>query len=155
MESLLKEELVSFGASKVKETRAGVSFQGPMELAYRVCLWSRIANRVLFPITHFPAETPEDLYEGIRTINWDEHLKNSGTLAVDFNASRSTITHTKYGALKVKDGIVDYFRDQTGTRPSIELHTPDIRVNVFLFNNEAKVCIDLSGESLHRRGYRK
>ena len=154
MESLLVNELISLGASEVKETRAGASFEGPMELAYRVCLWSRLANRVLFPITQFPADTPEALYEGIRSISWEEHLKNSGTLAVDFHASRSAITHTKYGALKVKDGIVDYFRDKTGTRPSVDLNTPDIRINVFTLNNEARVSLDLSGESLHRRGYR-
>ena len=154
MESFLVNELISLGASEVKETRAGASFEGPMELAYRVCLWSRLANRVLFPITQFPADTPEALYEGIRSISWEEHLKNSGTLAVDFHASRSAITHTKYGALKVKDGIVDYFRDKTGTRPSVDLNTPDIRINVFTLNNEARVSLDLSGESLHRRGYR-
>jgi 23S rRNA (guanine2445-N2)-methyltransferase / 23S rRNA (guanine2069-N7)-methyltransferase len=154
MEPFLKDELISLGASEVKETRAGASFKGSMELAYRVCLWSRIANRVLFPITQFPAKTPEALYEGIRAIHWEAHLKNSGTLAVDFKSSRSVITHTKYGALKVKDGIVDYFRDKTGNRPSVELNTPDIRVNVFVLNNEAKVSLDLSGESLHRRGYR-
>ena len=154
MESFLVNELITLGASEVKETRAGASFEGPMELAYRVCLWSRMANRVLFPITQFPADTPEALYEGIRSISWEEHLKNSGTLAVDFHASRSAITHTKYGALKVKDGIVDYFRDKTGTRPSVDLNTPDIRVNVFILNNEARVSLDLSGESLHRRGYR-
>jgi 23S rRNA (guanine2445-N2)-methyltransferase / 23S rRNA (guanine2069-N7)-methyltransferase len=154
MEPFLRDELISLGASEVKETRAGASFRGPMELAYRVCLWSRMANRVLFPITQFPAETPEALYEGIRGICWEAHLKNSGTLAVDFNTSRSAMTHTKYGAQKVKDGIVDYFRDKTGTRPSVDLDTPDIRVNVFVLNNEATVSLDLSGESLHRRGYR-
>ncbi len=154
MEPFLRDELISLGASEVKETRAGASFKGSMELAYRVCLWSRMANRVLFPITQFSADTPEALYEGIRGICWEAHLRNSGTLAVDFNTSRSAITHTKYGALKVKDGIVDYFRDKSGTRPSVDLDTPDIRVNVLLLNNEAKVSLDLSGESLHRRGYR-
>ena len=154
MESFLVDELKSLGALEVKETRAGASFVGSWEVAYRVCLWSRIANRVLFPFAQFPAETPEALYEGIRRIAWEDHLKNSGTLAVDFHSSKSAITHTKYGALKVKDGIVDYFRDKTGIRPSVEFNTPDVRVNVFLFNDEARVCIDLSGESLHRRGYR-
>ncbi|MBF0279107.1 MAG: bifunctional 23S rRNA (guanine(2069)-N(7))-methyltransferase RlmK/23S rRNA (guanine(2445)-N(2))-methyltransferase RlmL [SAR324 cluster bacterium] len=154
MESFLVEELESLGAQEVKETRAGASFSGSWELAYRVCLWSRIANRVLFPFARFSAETPEELYEGIRAIRWEDHVKNSGTLAVDFHSSRSAIKHTKYGALKVKDGIVDYFRDKTGVRPSVEFKTPDLRVNIFLMNDEARVCIDLSGESLHRRGYR-
>lgn len=154
MESFLVDELQSLGAVEVKETRAGAAFEGSWELAYRVCLWSRIANRVLFPIAYFAAKTPPALYDGIRSIRWEDHLRNSATLAVDFNCTKSKITHSKYGALKVKDGIVDYFRDKTGARPSVELKTPDVRVNVFLHNNRARVCIDLAGESLHRRGYR-
>jgi len=154
MESILVEELQSLGADNVKETRAGASFEGTLELAYRVCLWSRIANRVLFPIARFRAETPDQLYEGIRGVSWEEHCNKTGTIAVDFHSIKSHITHTKYGALKAKDGIVDYFRDKTQSRPSIDLRTPDIRINVFVMKDQARVSIDLSGESLHRRGYR-
>ncbi len=154
MEPLLADELRALGASTVAETRAGVSFEGSLMLAYRACLWSRIANRVLLPLATFAAPTPEDLYDGVRTIHWDEHLGVEGTLAVDFTASNSQITHTHFGALKVKDAIVDQFRDATGERPSVARECPDVRINLYLLRDVATVSIDLAGESLHRRGYR-
>ena len=154
MEPLLADELRALGASTVAETRAGVSFEGPLTLAYRVCLWSRIANRILLPLATFAAPTPEDLYDGVRTIRWDEHLGVDGTLAVDFSASNSQITHTHFGALKVKDAIVDQFRDATGERPSVARECPDVRINLYLLRDVATISIDLAGESLHRRGYR-
>jgi 23S rRNA (guanine2445-N2)-methyltransferase / 23S rRNA (guanine2069-N7)-methyltransferase len=138
----------------VKETRAGVAFEGTLAIGYRACLWSRLASRILLPLTSFPASTPEELYAGVQTIAWKEHLAAEGTLAVDFTTSQSAITHSHYGALKVKDAIVDQLRDEFGVRPSIDTAQPDIRVNVYLLRDQATVSLDLSGESLHRRGYR-
>jgi len=155
MEELLAAELRGFGAAAVAVGRAGVSFRGPLETAYQACLWSRVANRVLLPLASFPAPTPEALYRGIRTIRWSEHLAPGRTLAVDFATSRSAITHSHFGALKTKDAIVDQLRDQTGTRPSVSVERPDVRVNVYLHDDRATVSIDLSGESQHRRGYRE
>ena len=154
IEPLLADELRALGAGDVKETRAGVTFSGDLALAYRVCLWSRVANRVLLPLAQFPAPTPEALYDGVRGIDWAEHLDQNGTLAVDFNTYRSAITHTHYGALKVKDAIVDQFRERTGVRPSVATNEPDVRINVYVHADVASLSIDLSGESLHRRGYR-
>ncbi|MDH3514954.1 MAG: bifunctional 23S rRNA (guanine(2069)-N(7))-methyltransferase RlmK/23S rRNA (guanine(2445)-N(2))-methyltransferase RlmL, partial [Gammaproteobacteria bacterium] len=154
IEPLLADELRALGAVSVKETRAGVAFEGPLATGYRACLWSRLANRVLLPLESFPAPTPEALYEGIQTIAWKEHLAADGTLAVDFTSSQSAITHSHYGALKAKDAIVDQLRDEFGVRPSIDTARPDIRVNVYLLRDQATVSLDLSGESLHRRGYR-
>lgn len=154
MEALLAGELTQLGATDVKAERAGVSFSGTLETAYRVCLWSRVATRILFPIARFEARTPDELYEGIKAIDWSDHLAPSGTLAVDFASSRSAITHTHFGALKVKDAIVDQFRERSGARPSVDLTRPDLRVNVYLQQDRATVGIDLSGDSLHRRGYR-
>jgi len=154
IEPLLADELRALGAENVKETRAGVTFSGDLALAYRVCLWSRVANRVLLPIAQFPAPTPEALYDGVRGIDWATHLDQNGTLAVDFNTYRSAITHTHYGALKVKDAIVDQFRERTGVRPSVATNEPDVRINVYVHADVASLSIDLSGESLHRRGYR-
>ena len=154
MEGLLADELRQLGAANVSETRAGVGFQGDLATAYRVCLWSRVANRVLLPVGQFPAADPEQLYEGVMAINWQEHLAVDGSLAVDFSTVRSEITHTQYGSQKVKDAIVDQFRHETGERPSVDKDCPDLRVNVFLFRDQATVNIDLSGDSLHRRGYR-
>ena len=154
IESLLADELRALGAEGVKETRAGVAFEGTLTIGYRACLWSRLANRILLPLTSFPAPTPEELYAGAQTIAWKEHLAAEGTLAVDFTTSQSAITHSHYGALKVKDAIVDQLREEFGARPSVDTAQPDIRVNVYLLRDQATVSLDLSGESLHRRGYR-
>jgi 23S rRNA (guanine2445-N2)-methyltransferase / 23S rRNA (guanine2069-N7)-methyltransferase len=113
-----------------------------------------VANRVLLPIAEFPAPTPEALYEGAHAVAWHEHLATDGTLAVDCTSSRSAITHTQYAALKVKDAVVDQFRERTGARPSVDVATPDLRINLHLDRNVATLSVDLSGDSLHRRGYR-
>jgi 23S rRNA (guanine2445-N2)-methyltransferase / 23S rRNA (guanine2069-N7)-methyltransferase len=155
MEELLATELRELGAIAVEVGRAGVSFRGPLEIAYRACLWSRVANRILLPLATFPAATPQALYDGVRTIRWSEHLDARRTLAVDCATSHSRITHAHFGALKTKDAIVDQFRDQVGARPSVDVSRPDVRVNVYLHNDNATVSIDLSGESLHRRAYRQ
>ncbi|HEJ83465.1 MAG TPA: 23S rRNA (guanine(2445)-N(2))/(guanine(2069)-N(7))-methyltransferase, partial [Desulfobacteraceae bacterium] len=154
MESLLVDELKALGADGVKASRSGAFFQGDLETGYRACLWLRTANRVLLPLARFQAETPEALYDGVRNIPWGEHLEPDGALAVDLSSSLSQIHHSRYGALKVKDAVVDQFRDQFGIRPSVDLSRPDIRLNVYLLRDEAVLSIDLSGESLHKRGYR-
>jgi 23S rRNA (guanine2445-N2)-methyltransferase / 23S rRNA (guanine2069-N7)-methyltransferase len=154
LELLLADELRGLGAEDVKDGRAGVSFSAELETAYRVCLWSRLANRILLKLGNFQAESPEQLYEGISDIDWAIMMLPDASLAVDFASSRSRITHTQYGAQKVKDAIVDQFRELCGIRPSVRLDRPDIRVNVYLDKDIASVSLDLSGESLHKRGYR-
>lgn len=154
LEPLLEAELRSFGATKIQKVRAGVAFEGDLELAYRACLWSRVASRILLPLRTFPAPNPEKLYGGTKGIKWSDHLGPENTLAVDFSTSRSAITHTQFGALKVKDAIVDQIRSNTGDRPSIDTQMPDIRVNVYVLEDQATVSLDLAGSSLHLRGYR-
>ncbi|MEN8259596.1 MAG: bifunctional 23S rRNA (guanine(2069)-N(7))-methyltransferase RlmK/23S rRNA (guanine(2445)-N(2))-methyltransferase RlmL [Pseudomonadota bacterium] len=155
LESLLVEELRALGAADVSETRAGAYLSGGLDLAYRVCLWSRLANRVFMPLAECPAGNQDELYRGIKRIDWSEHLAPEGSLAVRFRAKHATgINNTHFGALKVKDAIVDQMRERHGARPSIDLEHPDVRVNVFLNDDTARVSLDLSGESLHRRGYR-
>ncbi|MDR3606878.1 MAG: THUMP domain-containing protein [Oligoflexia bacterium] len=156
MESLLELEVKEAGGESVAVTRAGVAFQGSLEAAYRLCLWSRIANRVLLPLNRFPASNPEKLYGGVKAIRWSDHIGKGDetTIAVDFSASQSQITHTHFAALKVKDAIVDQLRSVRGARPSIDVMRPDVRINVYLLKDEATVSIDLSGDSLHKRGYR-
>jgi len=152
---LLAKELAAMGIKDTKQEQGNIRFTGTLEDAYRVCLWSRVAIRVLLPIAQFSAETTDALYEGILALPWEDHIGAEGsTIAVDFNSFRSKIHHTQYGAQRVKDGIVDRFREQTGTRPSVDLHQPDLRINVYVKHNQATVSIDLSGESLHKRGYR-
>ena len=154
LELLLADELHGLGAEDVKDARAGVYFSADIATAYRVCLWSRLANRVLLKLASFPAATPEELYGEASEIDWAVLMRPDSTLAVDFASSRSRITHTQYGAQKVKDAIVDQFRDLCGIRPSVRLDRPDIRVNVYLDKDVASVALDISGESLHKRGYR-
>lgn len=155
LELLLVDELRELGATDAKEKLAGVSFSGDLMLAYKACLWSRFANRVLLQLTSLPAASPEELYQAVQTINWDEHLDVRATLAVHFITSNSKITHTLYGAQKVKDAIVDQMREKHGERPNIAKHEPDVGVYVYLNRDVASISIDLSGESLHKRGYRQ
>jgi len=155
MEPLLADELRNMRAEAVATSHSGVSFEGGMEAAYRACLWSRFASRVLLPLSRFPASTPEELYTGVRAIDWAQHLSSEGTLAVDCHSAASQVDHTHFAALKVKDAIVDQMRDNFGVRPSVELRRPDLRVNLYLYRDEAQIAVDLAGEGLHRRGYRR
>lgn len=155
MEDILVTELKQLGAKNVKPALAGAYFEGPLETAYRVCLWSRIANRVLLKLDTFTVDSQEDLYAGIYKINWFEHMKPDDSFAVSFNAKNSkAIINTHFGALKVKDAVVDQMRKKFNKRPDIDTKQPNIRINVYLQNDQATLSLDLSGESLHRRGYR-
>jgi 23S rRNA (guanine2445-N2)-methyltransferase / 23S rRNA (guanine2069-N7)-methyltransferase len=151
---LLAVELKEFGATRARELKSGVEFEGDLGVAYRACLWSRTANRVLLQLAVFDVRSAVDLYKRVQSIEWSEHLKPSGTLAVDFSGEVPGITNTQFGALKTKDAIVDQLRGKFGERPSIDVERPDIRVNVHAHRDRATVSIDLSGDSLHRRGYR-
>lgn len=154
LEEPLLEELKLLGATSLKLTQAGVRVEADLEFAYRACLWSRLANRVLLLLDLVPAADAQALYDGVYAIDWLAHLRPEGTLTVDFNGRSDAINNTHFGALKVKDAIVDAVRDKTGSRPSVERKRPDLRINVHLKREQAQIAIDLSGESLHRRGYR-
>jgi 23S rRNA (guanine2445-N2)-methyltransferase / 23S rRNA (guanine2069-N7)-methyltransferase len=151
---LTAAELRGCGATHTRELKLGVLFEGTLETAYRACLWSRTASRILMPLANFPAATPEALYEGVSAIDWTQHVAASGTLAIDFGGSSAGIKHTHFGALKTKDAIVDQMRARSGQRPSVELERPDIRLDVRLDRERATLSLDLSGDSLHRRAYR-
>ncbi len=154
LETLLADELRALGALEVRETHGGAAFVGPLAAGYRACLWSRLASRVLLPLATFPAPDPDALYAGVREIPWEEHLPVTGTLAVDAVVASSGISHSMYAALKVKDAVVDRFRDRCGERPGVDTERPDLRLNLYLHRDQATLSIDLSGDSLHRRGYR-
>jgi 23S rRNA (guanine2069-N7)-methyltransferase / 23S rRNA (guanine2445-N2)-methyltransferase len=151
---LAAEEATACGATEVRAQTAGVACQATLEQAYRICLWSRVANRVLLPVAEFQASTPEALYAGVHGVDWQAHLPPGGTLAVDCTSSRSQINHTQFAALKVKDAVVDQFRERTGSRPSVDVAAPSIRLHLHLHRDVATLSLDLSGDSLHRRGYR-
>lgn len=154
LESVLATELTQLGAQDVKETIAGVSFAGDLALAYRACLWSRFASRIALSLSSFKAESDLDLYLGCIAIQWDKHFSVNQTFAVDFSGTSQAITNTQYGALKVKDAIVDHFSKKTGIRPSVEKRSPDARVLVHWKKGTVSVALDLSGPALHQRGYR-
>ncbi len=151
---LLAGELKDFGAQRIREQKAGVMFEGSLETGYRACLWSRTASRVLLQIAEVDARDANELYHSVRNIDWSHHLDLGRTFAIDFSGTNSHITHTGFGALKVKDAIVDQFRARFNERPSINLDQPDVRIDVHLNRGFAAVSIDLSGDPLHRRGYR-
>ena len=154
IEYLLRDELVALGASDVHEALSGVHFSGELVDAYRACLWSRLASRVLMPLSEFDAADEEALYQGVQQIDWSQHLDEEGTLAVDAVSHASALRHTRYLAQKVKDAVVDQFRERSGNRPGVDLEQPSIRLNLLLRKDRALLSLDLSGTPLHRRGYR-
>jgi 23S rRNA (guanine2445-N2)-methyltransferase / 23S rRNA (guanine2069-N7)-methyltransferase len=152
--SLLAQEVRALGAGRVSEHPAGVSLAGTLELALQICLWSRVGNRVLLTLARFPAGDADALYEGVGSIDWREHLSPSETLAVEASAINASVSHTRFAAQRVKDAVVDQFRARCGQRPSVDPVHPDLRINLHLQGERAILALDLSGESLHRRGYR-
>ncbi len=154
LEDLLTKELLDLGASEVKQTVAGVHFSGDLAMAYRVCLWSRLASRVLLEVAHFPCESNEQLYDAVYALDWPEIFDVNQTFAISARLRRAYTDHSAYVAQKVKDAIVDRYRNDRGIRPSVDKDTPDLRWNLFCNKNSAQLYLDLSGDSLHKRGYR-
>lgn len=152
---VLADELRMLGARVVRTEPGGCRVRGPLSFGYRICLWSRVANRVLLHLADLPVRDADALYEGVRALPWEDHLGPDGTLAVDYVSVRAAVDHSRFGMQRVKDAIVDRFRDRTGRRPSVDTALPDVRINVFARGAGCSVAIDLSGESLHRRGYRR
>jgi 23S rRNA (guanine2445-N2)-methyltransferase / 23S rRNA (guanine2069-N7)-methyltransferase len=151
---LVARELVSFGAQGVRDRSTGVIFSGDLELAYRVCLWSRVTNRLFLEIGRFDAADAEAFYTAARALPWVDHIRASGTISCDFSGRHPTITNSQFGALKLKDAIVDALRAASGQRPSVKIERPDVRIHAHAQGANITVSLDLSGESLHRRGYR-
>ena len=154
LEELLADELAGLGLAEVRVRRGGAEFESTLAGAYRACLWSRVANRILLPLAEFEAENDDGLYAGVRTVDWVEHLGPENTLAVDFTGIKASITHSRFAEQRVKDAVVDQLREITGERPSVDTTAPDVRINVHMHASQATVALDLSGDSLHRRGYR-
>jgi putative N6-adenine-specific DNA methylase len=155
LENVLASEISALGASGVKPVMRGVEFFGDKKLLYKANYLSRTALRIIVPIAIFRADNEQQLYDGIGRISWGDYLDVNGTFSVDGVTSYSNITHSKFLALKTKDAIADQFRNKFGRRPNVRLDNADLVVNVRIFRNEATVSIDSSGESLHKRGYRK
>ena len=155
LEPVLAKELTQLGANNVQIGRRMVSFTGDKELMYRANFQLHTAIRVLKPIRHFKAKSADDVYEEIKKIEWTDYLDVDKTFAVDAVVFSEEFRHSKFVSYKVKDAIVDYFREKTGKRPNISVANPDIRLNMHIAEDHCTLSLDSSGESLHRRGYRQ
>jgi len=154
LEYLLADELLALGCAKATATTAGVNVEGSSIDAQRAVLWSRLASRVLWPISEFDCPDEAALYAGARLIDWTQHLGADMTLAVDAHVSGEGITHARFAAQRVKDAVVDVMREATGERPSVDAESPDLRLNLVVRKGKAIISIDLSGGPMHRRGWR-
>ena len=155
LEDVLAEELTNLGANNIQIGRRMVSYTGDLELLYRSNFCLRTALRVLKPIKHFRATSADEVYEAIKTIDWSEYLTNETTFAVDSVVFSTEFRHSKFVAYKVKDAIVDQFREKTGKRPNISVTNPDLQLHIHIAEYDCTLSLDSSGESLHRRGYRQ
>ena len=151
---VLEKELQGIGAKRTKSIPAGVHADVDKKTIYQILLWSRIANRVILPLSEAKVESIEQVYQLVYDVNWESHFSCDAKFVVNFNGKNTFINNTEFGALKVKDAIVDRFRDKTGERPSVDRKEPEIRISAVLSKGKLSVGIDLSGESLHKRGYR-
>ena len=155
LEPVLAKELTQLGANDVKIGRRMVSFTGDKEMMYRANFQLHTAIRILKPIRHFKAKSADDVYEEIKKIDWTQYLENDKTFTVDSVVFSEEFRHSKFVSYKVKDAIVDQFREKTGKRPNISVANPDIRLNMHIAEDHCTLSLDSSGESLHRRGYRQ
>lgn len=155
LESLVEEEIKSFGGEVLATDVGVVRWQGTLETAYRCCLWSRYASRVFLQLWHFSIGDEDSLYNASLSADWGKHLTDETTFAVSCTLSgENQIKHNRFAALRLKDGLVDAFRSKTGKRPSVKPDQPAVQIHLHIDNNYATISLDLSGESLHRRRYR-
>ncbi len=154
-EPLLRDELNELGLPRVRADRGGVHFGATARDAYRACLWSRIALRVLEPLSEFPCPHEDALYQGVRQVPWSRVLTAERTLAVRAACRSSRLTHSQFIAQKTKDAIVDQLRERLGARPSVDRRAPDVQLFVHLVKDRATIYLDLSGDSLHEHGFRE
>ncbi|MEM9024839.1 MAG: THUMP domain-containing protein, partial [Bacteroidota bacterium] len=155
LEPVLAKELEDLGATDIRPITRGVRFAGDQELLYRANLHLRTALRILKPVYTFEATHEKALYQATLDLPWSEHLNLDQTFAIDSVVFSDLFKHSKYVALKMKDAIVDRFRAETGKRPSIDTHRPDLRINVHVSGSRFSISFDSSGDSLHKRGYRQ
>lgn len=155
LEPVLAGELTNLGANNVQIGRRMVSFTGNKELMYRANFQLHTAIRILKPIRHFVAKSADEVYEEVKKVDWNQYLNNKKTFAVDSVVFSEEFRHSKFVAYKVKDAIADQFREKTGARPNVSVSDPDIRLHIHIAEDQCTLCLDSSGESLHRRGYRQ
>lgn len=154
MEELCEQELLELGAKNTRVVYRGIYFNADRGDLYKIIYASRLITRVLAPLVSFYAKDENMLRKSALKIPWDKFLSLKKTFAVTASVSNSRITHSKYAALCLKDSVADYFKEKTGKRPNVETVNPDVRFNLHIEKDQAVVSLDVSGESLHKRGYR-
>ncbi len=154
LEELARDEICELGGLDVKATYRGVFFTAEDRDLYRIVYCTRLITRILAPLLSFDCHNTKYLYRMARQIDWTDFMDLQTTFAVSANVGNSKIRHSKYASLCVKDAIVDSFRDATGDRPNVETVEPDVQFNLHILENRATIYVDVSGGSLHRRGYR-
>jgi len=154
LEEILANELNEIGALNIKKVNRAVEFEGDLEVMYKANLHLRTAIRILQPLFEFKAKNDQELYDEVQKFDWSTLMTNKQTLAIDPVVFSDIFTHSQFVALKMKDAIVDQFRDKTGIRPSVDVENPDIRLVIHMAKDKATVSLDSSGDSLHKRGYR-
>ena len=152
-ERLLADELARLGVPQVRPLAGQVSFGGSLADAYRACLWSRLASRVLLVLARVGAGDADELYEGVSGVDWESHLAPGATLVVDAHGTNARLRNTQFVALRTKDAIVDRLVSVRGARPMVDTARADVTVSVRLSSQRATLAIDLAGEPLFRRGY--
>ena len=155
LEEILAEELTTLGANDIQIGRRMVSFIGDKRMMYKANFCLRTAIRILKPIKNFTAKDADEVYNQIQAIPWEEYLDVNKTFAIDAVVFSEEFRHSKFVSYKVKDAIVDYFREKTGKRPSVRINNPDVLLNIHIAHTTCTLSLDSSGESLHRRGYRQ
>ncbi|WP_219704219.1 bifunctional 23S rRNA (guanine(2069)-N(7))-methyltransferase RlmK/23S rRNA (guanine(2445)-N(2))-methyltransferase RlmL [Marinomonas lutimaris] len=155
LENVLEKELHGEGLTQTRLGEAQVKLTTDLEGMYKACLWSRVATRVMLPIANFKMESADDLYDGVKAIQWSDHMNSSNTIAIDCHGTNHHIRNTQFGAVRAKDAIADYFIALSGERPNVEKEQPEVRIALRIKRDVVTVSIDLSGESMHRRGYRQ
>ena len=155
LEELLATELTALGANDVQIGRRMGSFSGDKEMMYKANFCLRTAIRILKPIKHFKANDADEVYKKIQEVHWEDYLSTDKTFAVEPTIFSQEFRHSRFVAYKVKDAIVDYFREKTGERPGVRVNNPDVLINIHIAENDCTLSLDSSGESLHRRGYRQ
>ena len=156
LEPALEAELLEAGAEDIEPGFGGVSFRGDLEVGYRLCLWSRVASRVMLELKRFETSGGDELYEAVQTVDWSDHLDVSGAMLVETTVTAAASqVNGHFAALRAKDAVVDQFRSRTGSRPSVARSRPDLCLHLFIDAATTILSINLAGDSLHRRGYRK
>jgi 23S rRNA (guanine2445-N2)-methyltransferase / 23S rRNA (guanine2069-N7)-methyltransferase len=155
LENVLEKELHGEGLTQTRLGEGQVKLTTNLEGIYKTCLWSRVATRVMLPIANFKIDSADDLYDGVKAIQWSDHMAATDTIAIDCHGTNHHIRNTQFGAVRAKDAIADYFVSLSGERPNVQKEQPDVRIALRIKREVVTVSIDLSGESMHRRGYRQ